>query len=93
MLPRGRQGTVSVLQAPTACWPRRPSRWTPIRSLRSAQVSPDELSAVLLVGGSSRIPLVARMLSEQLGRPTVVDAHPKYVVALGAATHAHLAVQ
>ncbi|WP_028923684.1 Hsp70 family protein [Pseudonocardia acaciae] len=56
------------------------------RTLRSAQVTPDDLSAVLLVGGSSRIPLVARMVSEELGRPTVVDTHPKYAVALGAAT-------
>ncbi|WP_433503806.1 Hsp70 family protein [Pseudonocardia halophobica] len=55
------------------------------RTLRSGGVGPDELSAVLLVGGSSRIPLVARMVSEELGRPTVVDAHPKYAVALGAA--------
>ena len=55
------------------------------RTLRSAQVSPDDLTAVLLVGGSSRIPLVAKMVSEELGRPTVVDTHPKYAVALGAA--------
>ncbi|WP_344024703.1 Hsp70 family protein, partial [Pseudonocardia kongjuensis] len=55
------------------------------RTLRSAHVAPDELSAVLLVGGSSRIPLVGRMLSESLGRPIVVDTHPKYAVALGAA--------
>jgi YVTN family beta-propeller protein len=56
------------------------------RTLRSANVTPEELSAVLLVGGSSRIPLVGRMISEALGRPTVVDTHPKYAVALGAAT-------
>ncbi|TQM14709.1 YVTN family beta-propeller protein [Pseudonocardia kunmingensis] len=56
------------------------------RTLRSAQVEPSTLSAVLLVGGSSRIPLVSRMISEELGRPTVVDAHPKYAVALGAAS-------
>jgi actin-like ATPase involved in cell morphogenesis len=56
------------------------------RTLRSAQVEPADLSAVLLVGGSSRIPLVARMVSAELGRPTVVDTHPKYAVALGAAT-------
>jgi molecular chaperone DnaK len=55
------------------------------RALRSAEVTADELSAVLLVGGSSRIPLVARMVSEELGRPTAVDTHPKYAVALGAA--------
>ena len=59
---------------------------TLVRTLRSAQVDPNQLSAVLLVGGSSRIPLVSRMISEELGRPTVVDAHPKYAVALGAAT-------
>ena len=55
-------------------------------TLRSARVEPAELSAVLLVGGSSRIPLIARMVSAALGRPTVVDTHPKYAVALGAAT-------
>ncbi len=55
------------------------------RALQSAQVEPSDLSAVLLVGGLSRIPLVARMVSAALGRPTVVDACPKYAVALGAA--------
>jgi YVTN family beta-propeller protein len=58
------------------------------RNLKSAQVEPADLSAVLLVGGSSRIPLIARMVSAELGCPTVVDTHPQHVVALGAATHA-----
>ena len=56
------------------------------RTLRSAQVEPADLNAVLLVGGSSRIPLVAQMITAALNRPTLVDAHPKYAVALGAAT-------
>jgi actin-like ATPase involved in cell morphogenesis len=56
------------------------------RTLQSAQVTPADLSAVLLVGGSSRIPLVAQMVSAGLGRPTVVDTHPQHTVALGAAT-------
>ena len=64
---------------------------TLLRTLRAARITPDQLSAVLLVGGSSRIPLVQQMLSEQLGRPTVVDAHPKYAVALGAAQLARAA--
>ena len=34
------------------------------RTLHSAGVTADELSAVLLIGGSSRIPLVAQMISE-----------------------------
>ena len=55
------------------------------RALRSAQVEPDGLTAVLLAGGSSRIPLVAQTISAELGRPVAVDAHPKHLVALGAA--------
>lgn len=55
------------------------------RALRSAGVEPAGLRAVVLVGGSSRIPLVARMVSEELGRPVAVDVHPKQAIALGAA--------
>src|SRR5262249_16803923 len=55
------------------------------QALRSAQVESSDLSAVLLVGGSSRIPLVARMVSAQLGCPTVMDPQPQHVIALGAA--------
>ncbi|HEX3393715.1 MAG TPA: Hsp70 family protein [Acidimicrobiales bacterium] len=55
------------------------------RSLRSASVEPADLAAVLLAGGSARIPLVARMVSEELGRPVEVVARPKDAVALGAA--------
>jgi molecular chaperone DnaK (HSP70) len=55
------------------------------RTLRTAGVAPEELSAVVLVGGSSQIPLVAEMVTREFGRPTVVDAHPKHAVALGAA--------
>jgi actin-like ATPase involved in cell morphogenesis len=55
------------------------------RALRSADVTAEGLSAVVLAGGSSRIPLVAEMVSASLGRPVEVDAHPKHTVALGAA--------
>lgn len=55
------------------------------RTLQSAEVKPADLSAVLLVGGSSAIPLVARMVTEELGRPVTVDPHPHHVIALGAA--------
>ena len=55
------------------------------RALRSAGVTVDDLSAVLLVGGSSRMPLVAQLVGAELGRPVAVDAHPKHAIALGAA--------
>jgi actin-like ATPase involved in cell morphogenesis len=55
------------------------------RAIASAGLEPSQLDAILLAGGSSRIPLVAEMLTSELGRPVAVDAHPKQVVALGAA--------
>ena len=58
------------------------------RAVHSAGIQPAELASVLLVGGSSRIPLVAEMVAQELGRPVAVDAHPKHVVALGAALFA-----
>jgi len=70
----------------------RPSLYDSIESLkravRSAGVEPVELSAVLLVGGSSRMPLVAQMVGSELGLPVAVDAHPKHSIALGAAWRA-----
>ena len=66
----------------------RPALAASVESLRravsSAELQPADLHSVLLVGGSSRIPLVAQLVAE-LGRPVAVDAHPKDVVALGAA--------
>ena len=55
------------------------------RALASAGVSPEDVSRILLIGGSSRIPLVAQSLTEQFRRPIAVDANPKHAVALGAA--------
>ena len=55
------------------------------RALRSARVSPHELGAVLMVGGSSRIPLVNRMVSDALRGPALVSLHPDHTMALGAA--------
>jgi molecular chaperone DnaK len=58
------------------------------RALSSAGLEPEDLAAVLVAGGSSRIPLVRELLTTELGRPVTGDAHPKHVVALGAAMRA-----
>ena len=55
------------------------------RTITSAGLRPDELSAVLLAGGSARIPLVSQLVSEEFGKPVRVTLHPKFTVALGAA--------
>jgi YVTN family beta-propeller protein len=51
-------------------------------------LEPAQLQRVLLIGGSSRIPLVSQLLTQQLGVRVTVDAHPKYAVCLGAAVAA-----
>jgi actin-like ATPase involved in cell morphogenesis len=55
------------------------------RAIRSAGVEAAAVTSVLLVGGSSRIPLVTQLVTAELGRPVNVDAHPKHSIALGAA--------
>lgn len=45
-----------------------------------------DLDAVVLAGGGVRVPLVAEVLSGELGRPLVVGADPALTAALGAAT-------
>jgi hypothetical protein len=55
------------------------------RAVRSAGLGFEDVDRILLVGGSSRIPLVAEMVREATGRPVTLDAHPKHAMALGAA--------
>jgi hypothetical protein len=55
------------------------------RTIASARLAPQDVTAVLLVGGSSRIPLVAQLVTADLRRPIAVDARPKDAIALGAA--------
>jgi molecular chaperone DnaK len=54
------------------------------RAIDSARVDVAEVR-LLLVGGSSRTPLVAELVSAGIGRPVSVDVDPKGVIAAGAA--------
>jgi len=55
------------------------------RAVRSAGLGMDDVTRVLLVGGTSHIPLVRQMVRDATGRPVALDAHPKHSVSLGAA--------
>lgn len=55
------------------------------RAVTSAGLTMPQVSRVLLVGGSSRIPLVRVLLAEATGRPIALDADPETTIALGAA--------
>ncbi|HEV7650946.1 MAG TPA: Hsp70 family protein [Actinophytocola sp.] len=55
------------------------------RAIDAADSTPEDVSVVLLTGGSARIPLVTQVVSEVLGRPVVVAPNPKGDTAIGAA--------
>ena len=55
------------------------------RVIRRSGVAPDELGAIVLVGGSSRVPLIGERINQRFGRPAVLSPQPKMCVAMGAA--------
>jgi Fe-S protein assembly chaperone HscA len=64
-------------------------------ALRDAALTPDQIDEVVLVGGSTRIPLVQRLVSDvfelpRRGKQPRTELNPDEVVALGAAVQANI---
>ena len=57
-------------------------------AMKAAGLRPTQLDNVILVGGSTRIPLLQRMVAEYFGRKPLADIDPDLVVAQGAALQA-----
>ncbi|MCS7271905.1 MAG: Hsp70 family protein, partial [Gemmataceae bacterium] len=68
------------------------TRLTTQQLLRQVQLSWDQVDQVLLVGGSTHMPAVARMLTELTGRQPERSLAVSEVVARGAALHAGIVV-
>ncbi len=60
------------------------------RALRDASLSPERIDEVLLVGGSTRMPCVARLSAQLFGRLPLRKLPPDEAVAMGAAVQAAL---
>lgn len=56
--------------------------------LRDADVDRDQVTAVVMVGGSTRVPLVRDQISDFFGQPVLTSIDPDEVVAIGAAIQA-----
>lgn len=58
------------------------------QALKDADLDPEQIDEVVMVGGSTRIPLVRRRVKEVFKREPHVELNPDEVVALGAAIQA-----
>ncbi|MEA3399947.1 MAG: molecular chaperone DnaK [Armatimonadota bacterium] len=58
------------------------------RAMEDAGVEPGDLQDVILVGGSTRIPMVQNLVEELAGKPPRKGINPDEVVAIGAAIQA-----
>jgi molecular chaperone DnaK len=61
-------------------------------ALADAGVDPSQIDEAVLVGGSTRIPLVRRSVEELFRRPPHAELNPDEVVAVGAAIQAHIMI-
>ena len=64
--------------------------WHVQQAMHDAQLSNKQINAIVLVGGSTRIPLIRNMLTDFFGKQPVTGIDPDQVVALGAARQAHI---
>ncbi len=60
------------------------------QALKDAQLAPEQIDEVALVGGSTRIPRVRQMVRELFRREPHCELNPDEVVALGAAVQARI---
>jgi len=61
------------------------------RAIVDAKLKPDSFDSIVLVGGSTRLPMVRSLVARMFGRLPLVSVDPDTTVALGAAVQAGLA--
>ena len=77
--------SLSRTEVEEACEPIvRRTRAHCLRALEDANLKAEDLDQVILVGGSTRMPLVKRLVHEIFGKEPNLSQHPDEAVALGA---------
>jgi len=92
-LPNGYRRRITRAEFETLIRPLVDRTLGPVKqALTDAALEPREIDEVVLVGGSTRIPLVRRLVAELFGRTPHSDLNPDEVVALGAAVQADILI-
>ena len=60
------------------------------RALRDADLAPEEIQGVVMVGGATRMPQIQRAVAEYFDREPLTELNPDEVVAIGAALQANI---
>jgi len=88
---RGYEWRIDEERFARLCEPLVQRMRTPIeRAMRDAKLQPSQLDEIVLVGGASRMPLVARLVSRMFGRLPLRHVNPDQAIALGASVAAGL---
>ena len=90
-VPLSHKGSLTREEMEALLWPIAQRTLGPCkRALQDAGLMPGEVDEVVLVGGSTRMPLIRRMVEELFEKRPHADLDPDEVVALGAAVQADI---
>jgi molecular chaperone DnaK len=92
-LPAGYRHSITRAEFESLITPLVERTLGPVRqALADAGLEPKDVDEAVLVGGSTRVPLVRRRVQELFGKPPHTGLNPDEVVALGAAIQADILV-
>lgn len=87
--PKHLEKSITRVQFETLCWHLISRCQIPVNNaLKDAQLSASDIHEVVLVGGSTRIPAVQKLVKEKIGKDPNQSVNPDEVVAIGAAVQA-----
>ena len=90
-VPLSHKGSLTREEMEALLWPIAQRTLAPCRrALADADLTPGGVDEVVLVGGSTRMPLIRRMVEELFEKRPHADLDPDEVVALGAAVQADI---
>nr|YP_009332895.1 heat shock protein 70 [Membranoptera tenuis]AKL79151.1 heat shock protein 70 [Membranoptera tenuis] len=87
--PKHLEKNITRAQFESLCWDLISRCQIPVNNaLKDAQLSSSDIDEIVLVGGSTRIPAIKKLIQEDIGKEPNQSVNPDEVVAIGAAVQA-----